>query len=119
VGGPGGDGGEGGEGGEGSLGHLGLTLPSDQRVSGLACADPGGRGGDGGAGGDGGGGGGGCGGISAGIYLHNLTGLTPAYLRNSNSYPQSGSAGVGGRGGLSLGNTGSPGADGQYVEVAR
>lgn len=118
FGGAGGDGGEGGEGGEGSLGRPALALSAEERTGLLACADPGGRGGDGGEGGDGGGGGGGCGGISTAIFIHGLTGTTPAFF-NNNSFPQTGAAGIGGRGGLSLGNQGNSGADGRYVEVAR
>ena len=119
FGGVGGDGGEGGEGGEGGLGKEAQTLTGDERVSLLACADPGGRGGDGGEGGDGGGGGGGCGGIAAGIFINGFNGVIPPSLNATNQFPQTGAAGTGGRGGLSLGLTGASGADGNYVEVAQ
>lgn len=115
-GGDGGDGGAGGEGGDGSLGGETGRLPFSTPLTGEACAEPGGRGGDGGSGGAGGGGGGGCGGTATGIFFHNAPASPPNYT-GTNTFPSSGTAGVGGRGGFSRGNGGVDGQAGQNLEV--
>jgi hypothetical protein len=104
IAGNGGNGGFGGKGGEGGQGGLGGTATYSGFLANVAGS--GGRGGDGG---HGGGGGGGAGGISVGIFAN----LAAQYENLNTIDTSTGRSGFGGNGGLSYGNPGEGGLDGE------
>lgn len=113
----GGAGGAGGAGGVGGAGGFGAAGGSSARgTAGFplsCCGSAGGAGGNGGSGGHGAGGGGGCGGPSYAIYVAPVAlSLSRVSIRD-NTIPASGTGGVPGLGGFSLGHQGPDGSAGK------